>query len=453
MSYFGEYKYATAHLIILTQLDTMRFFYVQLFLFLLTNLLSPQLFSQRIERSQNIIDTLCSPYYGGRGYAHEGHNRAASYIANSYNALGVDPVYPGYFHQFNLRVNLFPDRMSVKSTEPLITGRDYIVSPSSGSGDDHYLVFKPTYGKLKASKLKKQVRKKSRTQSIALTLDSSWWKADHKEIAVIKKWLTSLENVCLIQFKSSLTWSTARTQDGFPSIWVGQNGWNKLGDYVEVVIDAELTIKQSQNVVGMIQGTEVPDSFIWFTAHYDHLGYMGKDVYIPGANDNASGIAMMLEMARYYSENPPRYSMIFVGFSGEEAGLVGSYHLANSPPEICPLPKIRFLINIDLMGSGEDGIMAVNGSVFKDSWAALDSINKSEEYLKVVKRRGKAANSDHYFFVEQGVPGFFFYLMGEFSYYHEVDDNAHELQLSGHYEKAFYLFRDFVNYLTSSSQQ
>jgi hypothetical protein len=103
------------------------------------------------------------------------------------------------------------------------------------------------------------------------------------------------------------------------------------------------------------------------------------------------------------------------------------------------------------MGSGEDGVMAVNGSVFKESWSALDSINKANNYLKIVKRRGKAANSDHYFFVEQGVHGFFFYLMGEFSYYHEVDDNAQELKLTEHYEKAFYLFRDFVNYLTGSS--
>ena len=80
----------------------------------------------------------------------------------------------------------------------------------------------------------------------------------------------------------------------------------------------------------MIKGTLFPDSFFVFTAHYDHLGTMGASVIFPGAHDNASGVAFLLDLARHFSSTPPPYSLIFLFLSGEEAGLKGSLYASEN---------------------------------------------------------------------------------------------------------------------------
>ncbi len=90
-------------------------------------------------------------------------------------------------------------------------------------------------------------------------------------------------------------------------------------------------------MIATIKGTAIPDSFLVFSAHYDHLGQMGKDIYFPGANDNASGTSMLLNLAKYYSQNRPKYSVLFIAFGGEEAGLIGSEYYVKNP--LVPLSK------------------------------------------------------------------------------------------------------------------
>src|SRR6478735_8237404 len=104
---------------------------------------------------------------------------------------------------------------------------------------------------------------------------------------------------------------------------------------------------------------------------------------------------------------------------------------------------MHFLINIDLMGNGAEGVMAVNGSTYKSQYNLLTSINTKHQYLPAVKARGKAANSDHYYFSEAGVPCFFFYLMGPYPYYHDINDKASAVPFSN-FSNAFMLFRDFI---------
>ncbi|MBL4667749.1 MAG: M20/M25/M40 family metallo-hydrolase [Flavobacteriales bacterium] len=199
---------------------------------------------------------------------------------------------------------------------------------------------------------------------------------------------------------------------------------------------------QSQNVIAYVEGTEYPDSFIVLSAHYDHLGMMGNKVYFPGANDNASGVAMLLNFANYYAQNKPKKSITFIAFGAEEAGLIGSKHFVENP--LVSLGKINFVFNMDLMGTGSEGAMIVNGRVFEKQYASLLKINKNKEYLLTIKKRGRAANSDHYWFSENNVPAFFMYLMGGISAYHDVDDIAKTLPLTK-FENTFRLIRDFVD--------
>lgn len=154
---------------------------------------------------------------------------------------------------------------------------------------------------------------------------------------------------------------------------------------------------------------------------------------------------MMLDMASYFARPEMRkelkYSIIFISFGGEEAGLLGShYFVEHSAVE---LSKVKFMINMDLMGNGQDGMMVVNGSVYKQEYDKLVALNNRGKYLKEIKSRGKAANSDHYWFSEKGVPAFFFYLLGDYPYYHDIYDTPEKPTLKG-YTGAFKLITEFV---------
>ncbi|MBL4735303.1 MAG: M28 family peptidase, partial [Flavobacteriales bacterium] len=186
------------------------------------------------------------------------------------------------------------------------------------------------------------------------------------------------------------------------------------------------------------------DSTIVFTAHYDHLGRMGNTTYFPGANDNASGVSMLLDLARFYMIDSIKYNVVFIAFAAEEAGLLGSKFYTENP--LSPLKNIRFLVNIDLMGNGEEGITIVNGAIHHKEFELLCLLNDQNDLVPLVKKRGKAQNSDHYFFTENDVPAFFIYTLGGTKAYHDVFDISATLELKK-YDEVFKLITGFINAL------
>src|SRR5699024_4573068 len=104
---------------------------------------------------------------------------------------------------------------------------------------------------------------------------------------------------------------------------------------------------------GVLPSSKKDADTLVFTAHYDHLGMMGKKAMFPGGNDNASGTSMLLSMAHYFQQNPSDYHLIFIAFAGEEVGLLGSKYFVEN--KSISLSSIHFLINLDIMGSGEEG--------------------------------------------------------------------------------------------------
>ncbi|MBA3704830.1 MAG: M28 family peptidase, partial [Bacteroidetes bacterium] len=160
----------------------------------------------------------------------------------------------------------------------------------------------------------------------------------------------------------------------------------------------------------------------------------------------ASGCAMLLNLAKFYSrpENKPKCSIAFIAFGGEEIGLIGSKHYTDHP--LFPLKNIKFLLNMDIMGTGEEGITVVNGTLFKKEFEKLKQINTENNFIKDVKVRGKAANSDHYHFSENGVKAFFIYTMGGIKAYHDIYDRAETLPLN-EFEDLFKMITKFGDYL------
>ena len=170
---------------------------------------------------------------------------------------------------------------------------------------------------------------------------------------------------------------------------------------------------------------------------------MGEDIYFPGANDNASGTSMLLTLAEHFKAHPAKVNIMFIAFAGEEAGLIGSKYYVEHP--FFDLKDINFVLNLDIMGSGEEGITVVNASLFEKDFKRLKKINKRKNYL-LKSNQEYPANSDHYFFTLAGVPAFFIYTMGPNKHYHDVFDTEAELSFA-EYEDITTLLRLFLKKL------
>ncbi len=349
-------------------------------------------YAQQASFGKNIVDTLTAPYFWGRGYTNDGMKKAADFLAATFKSYGLQPLdAKGYFQNFTYPVNTFPGKMEVAvNGNNLQPGKDFIVSAESRGSK--------ASGKLQP-------------------LDSIQF-INRKEMVVFK-------------LQDKLTMEVAAEETPYTLIFVDKKSVASTPENFKINIDNKFIKKfDAANVCAIVKGTAQPDSFIFITAHYDHLGGLGADTYFPGANDNASGVSLLLNLAHYYAQHPQRYSVGFICFAGEEAGLIGSKYFTDNP--LVPLKKIRFLTNTDLAGTGEEGITVVNATEFPKEFALMQQINKENNLLAAVNARGKAANSDHYFFTEKGVPSFFFYTLGGIKAYHDVFDKAATLPLNEH---------------------
>jgi len=391
--------------------------------------------------AKEMIDSLCAPRYHGRGYVFQGDVKAASFIERQCKEKGLKSFGNSYAQSFTLGVNTFPGDMSVKfNGELLQTGVDYQVNPGSQKINGSYkvLYLKPNMVKNQEKILKTASKKKVQNRFVVID--------EASENAIIEEFSKGInqnplnaKGYVLLKDKK-LTWWVSRRTYNTTILDVSKEGLDKKIKTVDLAIDQEwISDYQSQNVVAFIPGQV--DSMIVFSAHFDHLGRMGKDTYIAGASDNASGSAMLLDLADYYVEHPPKYNTIFIWFAGEEAGLVGSKFFVEHP--LFPLNKIKFLLNLDLMADAKKGITVVNGSIFNDAFDRLNAINERESLLNQVKARGAAANSDHYPFYEKGVLSFFIYTEGDYKHYHDVNDVPENIPLTN-YSEVFQLITSFV---------
>jgi hypothetical protein len=163
-------------------------------------------------------------------------------------------------------------------------------------------------------------------------------------------------------------------------------------------------------------------------AHYDHLGSIGGDVY-HGADDNASGTAVVLGLAKAFAAagGAPR-TLVFVLFSGEEMGLIGSGHYVRHP--VLPLERAAAMVNFDMVGRMREGRVTVAGV---ESGAALRSLVTAAlggEPLAVAYRESPFAPSDQARFYAAGVPVLFF-TTGRHPDYHRPTDTADKLDTAG----------------------
>ncbi|XOV92388.1 MAG: M28 family peptidase [Bacteroidota bacterium] len=213
---------------------------------------------------------------------------------------------------------------------------------------------------------------------------------------------------------------------------------------------------ESENVMGFVRGKEKPDEVVIVSAHYDHLGMKDGKIYY-GADDNASGTSAIIEIGEAFAtakENGdgPLRSLLFVAFSGEEEGLLGSNYYV-SHPEI-PLSNTVADLNIDMIGrqdlkySEDPDYVYIIGSDRISS--ELDELAKSvnEDYSKIrLDYRYNDMNdpnqyykrSDHYNFAQKNIP-IIFYFNGTHGDYHQPTDTVDKINFEKVKKVTDYIF-------------
>jgi len=209
--------------------------------------------------------------------------------------------------------------------------------------------------------------------------------------------------------------------------------------YVNITVDLKDITSTTSNINGYIAGTDpsLKDEYIVVGAHYDHLGYggptsmstsTGKPQIDNGADDNASGVAALLELAYKIAGSPLKRTVIFSTFSGEEMGLLGSSYFVNNPP--VPLENIVTMINLDMVGRMNKNELTVFGTATSAIFPAMiDSLDLIDS-LSITKASDAYGPSDHASFVTKNIPVLMFFT-GLHEDYHKPSDDWDHLNYPG----------------------
>ena len=402
-----------------------------------------------------VLDTLTSNSFAGRGYVEDGMNKAGDYLQNEFKKNGLKSFSDNYAQSFTFPINIIKNATLEIDGKELKYGTDFIVKPSSRSVSESKLAFYT----LNTKEYLESFQSKEKTKSFIIK-DDKLQKAKNiilpplaTEVDSIKKYYKQWANIyeknepenrAIFRFTSDkLTSSLSQRQSTISEFIISDKYYSKNMKMNDFSIKTELNPSfLAKNIIGYLDGKN-NDSIVVISAHYDHLGKVGTTIF-PGASDNASGTAMLMSLIKYYSENKPEYKTVFMAFAGEEAGILGADYYVNHP--FFDLKQIKFLVNLDIMGAGDQGIQVVNGKNFQKKYNDLVKINSKNNYLKEVKIRGESCNSDHCPFYMKGVPSFFIYTLGGKGYYHDPNDKVENLNLD-YSPKVFNLLKDFINSL------
>ncbi|MBR4918289.1 MAG: M28 family peptidase [Bacteroidales bacterium] len=391
------------------------------------------------------LQDLCAPAMHGRGYAYNGDGVAADYIREQFKRMQIAPFhYSDYFERYGFTVYAMEGKVSAElNGKPLELWSQFSFAPYSHSADAEYVMLPIDPQVLVSPNLLKEFCQKNKKQmdnNCLLYVDMSRCEDQNikKKVDEMCRYLHVWNGTypfkgLILGVEEIPQWSFAFAKSNCEYVlcYVKSALVKKKNNKIKLRCTNELSFHNTQNVCAYIPGTEVPDSIVVIGAHYDHLGQMGEDIMFPGCHDNASGTATMLDMAHYFKAHPLRYTTIFVAFSGEEAGLMGSSFFVRD--SLFDFSKVKLMLNLDLLCGGDDGFMVVNSQAdnTKDFYNALVELNKKKHSVKEIKSRPNAANSDHYPFAKKGMPAVFVYTLGgRTGGYHQPDDTPENASLT-----------------------
>jgi hypothetical protein len=193
----------------------------------------------------------------------------------------------------------------------------------------------------------------------------------------------------------------------------------------------------TQNVVAMLPGRDsrLRNEYVVIGAHFDHLGTSTENALDPnvhaarlGADDNASGSAAVVELARLFSRNPARRSIIFVNFSGEEEGVLGSQYFVEHMP--VATDSVIAMLNFDMVGRMRDDKLIVLGAMTAKEFPALLTGANTESRFRLTATGDGYGPSDHYSFYAKGIPVLHFFTDSHEDY-HKASDTPDKVNAAG----------------------
>lgn len=431
-------------------------------------------------KSANLLKTveyLASPELQGRLGGSEGFYKAADFMANEFKNLGLKPIGgDGYFQNFNVEYNdiIGPCNFGMLningSVKNFKLGDDFVCRGFTGSGKILGEVVFVGYGFSYADKGFDEYKDVDVNGKIVMMFKQTpSWKLGEDG------WNQSLRYRASLAFNRGALGlifvskpNDARpqkpigsTMDGegeqlenFPMIHVDLPVGGELllksnkdlkslqteiddskttksfetGQIISMEINAKYDKnRRTMNVAGMLEGSDpvLKNEYLIIGAHLDHVGGQAGEIYFPGANDNASGSASVLEMARTFVNSgvKPKRSIIFILFSNEESGLNGAKYYADNP--LVPIEKTVAMFNNDCVGHG-DSIQVGNGKSAPQLWQITRSIDSL--YIKsMIMRTWNGGGADAEPFHRKGIPCLYFVTYFSYTHLHLMSDKPETL--------------------------
>lgn len=402
--------------------------------------------------------------------SHEG-NVAALYLANQLRKYGVQDV-PGtdrpYFQDVRINKLQPPQKFLLKygekSSENLLWIKGYNVNKTAkavfvnfGSADDFQS--KDVKGKWVISRAGTQTGE-TLQEALAFTATKRGLAQEAGAIGLIEVIEAPQRTWRSLSFYFNRQKNTFEAPEAFPHIWASLEDLNadSFTDNSELQLVMEgiqSTEMQTQNVVGIVEGSdpELKKEFVIYSAHYDHVGIgkpdQNQDSVYNGARDNAVGSVTVLSAAENIARYPTKRSALFIFFTAEEKGLLGSNYYVNHP--LLPLEQMVFCFNSDNGGYNDTSISTIIGL---NRSTVAPHILKANELagLKAIDDPAPEQNlfdrSDNVHFAAQGIPapsysmGFTAFDKEISRFYHRPGDQADNLD----YE---YLYKFFLSYVLS----
>ena len=396
--------------------------------------------AQDMVHYKRIVKELSSAKYQGRGYARDGANKAGKFLQKEFVKAGVDDV---VCQTFRLDINTFPGRMKLSvDGKKQIPGVDFTMREYSPGVKGNFPLYHIDTLNYDSEKIFHDLSLPENKD--AFVVCDFMFSYKHREDFKRLQSKECMNGGLLFTWEEPMKFYKAYGEKVVdkPIIWVPYRFPKTARTITADIENKFLKDYECFNVIAKVEGRR-HDSCYVFTAHYDHLGNLGRKVFYAGANDNASGTATIVTLAAYYAKNQPEYDMFFIAFSGEDAFLRGSEYFANHP--VVPLKQIKYLFNIDMIGDNNPTAYCEVSNEGMSGYALFEEINKEKHYFNALNRGELAGNSDHYPFAMRHVPCIF--IENEngdaFKYYHTIYDNW-ENAIFDSYEPVFKLVRDFV---------
>ena len=410
-------------------------------LFLMMAFVAIQLGAQDLAHYKKIVKQLSSAKYQGRGYAEDGANKAGKWIAKEFKKCGADEV---VCQPFKLDINTFPGKMEVKvDGKKFVPGVDFTVREFNPGLKGKFKLYYVDMENFDADKMYADLATPE-YEGAFVVCDFMFSMKHGKAFRKLAGKKDCSNAGMLYTWETPLKFYKAygETVKEKPILWVTPD-FPKDAKTIEVDMENEfLKDYECFNVIAKVEGNR-HDSCYVFTAHYDHLGKLGKKTFYPGAHDNASGTAAIITLAEHYAANKPEYDMYFIAFSGEDAYLRGSEWYAEHP--IVPLSQIKYLFNLDMIGDNNPVQYCEVSDPGMEGFKLMEKLNNENKYFKSLNRGELAGNSDHWPFAERGVACIFLEnAEGDaFQYYHTVMD-TYKTFFPDSYAPTFKLITDFI---------